>query len=291
MSSPDVLMETDEPLNDQNADGGSKNSTRRKGHILEMHKVNARELYSVLKAIAFMEYCTMVATTDGLKIVVDDHHHQQASVYLDFDKFADFMCNAQSLNIRFPINPLIELLNVFTSNMASLRMYYDGEGEPLVASVDDEGAVFHCAIATHFPVTLMEIDFAAKPAIVKVIMQPHVIREIVREIDISSATVKIIVTKSIIAFYTDGDLGMIKTEIPSHSDLIESFEAPDKRMVFCYKLTLIRRMLGFFVACNKVSMQINEDSVLNCQFLIPHSEKHTMYADSTCFAIQDDVFS
>lgn len=127
-------------------------------------------------------------------------------------------------------------MNVFAGNNTAMRMYYDGLGEPLVIRMEDEGIVFNCEISTQIPsqvkhinflmnlffkfkknhkVTqrffqILDFEFHQADVRAKCIMAPNIMKEIVREFDLSSPTVLITLTQSYISFYTDGDLGKFK---------------------------------------------------------------------------------
>jgi hypothetical protein len=85
---------------------------------------------------------------------VDDQHNQQASAYFKYEQFSDFNLRVIVCNLRIPINvfmvlevinifyiifPNKETLNMFASNTAVFRMWYEGEGCPLMICIEDEG--------------------------------------------------------------------------------------------------------------------------------------------------------
>uniref|UniRef100_A0A915CZG6 Cell cycle checkpoint protein RAD1 n=1 Tax=Ditylenchus dipsaci TaxID=166011 RepID=A0A915CZG6_9BILA len=264
-------------------------SNRKDFHVFEAQKSNARVMYPILKALSFMEYCLMTVTIDGFKITIDDQHHQQANIYFHYDQFSTFVCRS-TVKLCFHLNTFTELLNVFAGNTTHLRIHYDGEGSSLIASVEDDGIVFNCAINTQIPNAALDFEFNSVRPLCKVILRPECMRDVIRELDNSALSVMIIVTKSYISFYTDGDLGKIKTEIPSHSEQVELLECLENRVCHSYKISLIRRILGCFAISDKVSIRINEHGVICFQFLIPLTEDQHHFVEIFCTADGDVYF-
>lgn len=108
----------------------------------------------------------MTVCNEGIRIIVDDQHHEQGSAYFKYDQFSEFTLRSGTVHIRIPMTVFMvflvvlffkyililkEALNVFASNSTALRMYYEGEGEPLIICMEDEGIVFNCAINTQIP--------------------------------------------------------------------------------------------------------------------------------------------
>ncbi|VDM52563.1 unnamed protein product [Angiostrongylus costaricensis] len=95
-------------------------------HALELKHSRVHEFASIIKAISFREstsLCfiylyaisqpvfiqngTFQATPQGIRILVDDHHCEQAIAYLSNDLFSRFELRERSVHFRLPLNLVI----------------------------------------------------------------------------------------------------------------------------------------------------------------------------------------
>ncbi|KAH7727753.1 repair protein Rad1/Rec1/Rad17 containing protein [Aphelenchoides avenae] len=266
---------------------GTQQDTQR--HPVEVHKDNARELYPLLKGLMFREHCSVTICQGGIRVIVDDQHHQQATVYLKYDLFTHFdVQDGPTIQLRIPMSAFTECLNVFASQTSSLKMYYDGEGHPLVLHLNDDGITFVCEITTQIPEAVLDFDFNPDDLVAKVISRPQLIREVFRDFDSSSPTVRISVTPAEFAFYTTGDLGKVKIAIPSHSEHLEVLDCVVDRVSYQYRLALIKRMVPSLALCSRVSFRIDNRGVLSIQFLVPQAGQQTVFVEFYCVADNDE---
>uniref|UniRef100_A0A914EMB9 Proliferating cell nuclear antigen n=1 Tax=Acrobeloides nanus TaxID=290746 RepID=A0A914EMB9_9BILA len=251
-------------------------------HMMYIAKENAKEIHQVLKSMKFKEYCTFKACRDGIQFVVDDHNFQQANAYLKTEIFSELDVRVDEVRLRVPMNILAECFNVFSGASTALRLTYDGPGEPLVVSLEDEGIVFKCSIMCQNPQhhhKMYDFEWKNENVLAKVILKPNKAKEIVRDLDKTSPTVRITVTDGHISFLTDGELGKIKSMIPAHSDQVEHMEACRERVTFSYRYNLIHRMETAFLASSKISLRIDNRGVMSTQFLIPRTDSKNIFIE------------
>lgn len=256
------------------------------GHWFEIVKHDAREIYQVVKALAFREYCTLVVSNEGIRIVVDDQHNQQGNAYFKYEQFSDYNLHVMVCNLRIPINVLMETFNMFTGNNTVLRMWYNGDGCPLMVCIEDEGIVVQVAIRTMNLQSMLDFEFTNAFVQCKAIMNPGPMREILRDLDQTAESVVITFTANYISFYTVGSIGKIKVEIPSTSDQLEHLSCVQERVSFQYRTTFIKRMTDCIRLCNKISIRIDQRGVLSAQLIIPQTEQ-VVFAEFYCVADED----
>jgi len=287
----DQLIINDRRERDENADVSEISLQRDNVLLFEIHKHNAREICPILKALMFRDHCSITVCQEGVRIVVDDQHNQSGSAYFKDDHFSEFILNLPpSVNLRIPLGALTETLNVFTGNTVVMRMSYGGQGEPLSVIVEEGGTVFGSKINTKIQQPVLDFEFNKAKILCKIILMPSSIRDIIRDFDQSSPNVLITTTKNCISFYTNGDLGRIKTQINADADSIELLECQGDKVAYQYKIIHVRRMFNCFSLCNKVSMRIDQRGVLNTQFLVPQSEQQTVFIEFFIVADSDNYY-
>ncbi|VDK48013.1 unnamed protein product [Cylicostephanus goldi] len=121
-------------------------------HLLELKKAHVRDLGGILKAISFCEFIfqsgTFQATPQGMRIIVDDNHCEQAIAYLSNDLFSCFNLREQTVLFRVPLNVINECIGMHTGSGATLKMTYDGFGEPLKLILEEDGIVVDMSVQT-----------------------------------------------------------------------------------------------------------------------------------------------
>lgn len=258
------------------------------GHWFEVVKHDAREIYQIVKALAFREYCTLIVNNEGIRVVIDDQHNQQASAYFKYEQFSDYNIRVNVCNLRVPIAVFMEALNMFTGNTSVLRMWYDGEGSPLMVCQEDEGIVVQAAIRTLNLQSMLDFEFTNTYVMCKAILSPTPIKEILRDLDNSAETVMLIFTQNYIAFYTVGELGKIKIELPANAPHTEHLTCKEERVCFQYRSIQIKRLAESVRLSNKVSLRIDQRGVLCVQLLIPQSDQ-MVFVEFYCIA-DDDIY-
>ncbi|KAK6044097.1 hypothetical protein COOONC_18397, partial [Cooperia oncophora] len=126
-------------------------------HVLELKKTHVRDLASIIKAISFRENATFQATPQGMRILVDDHHCQQAIAYLSNDLFSSFILRDRAVHFRIPLHVVSECISMHTGSGATLKMTYDGPGEPVKLILEEDGIVVDMNVQT---LTTEEVSYS-----------------------------------------------------------------------------------------------------------------------------------
>ncbi|PIO71010.1 repair protein Rad1/Rec1/Rad17 [Teladorsagia circumcincta] len=189
-------------------------------HVLELKKAHVRDLASIIKAISFRENATFQATPQGMRILVDDHLCQQ------------------------------ECIGMHTGSGATLKMTYDGAGEPVKLILEEDGIVVDMRVQTLTTEEILDFEFDAEDVTFQVIMKSYMLKEAIKELDASSATVTLSVNNDELSLTTTGEIGKSVTRFPRHSEQIERLECAEP-VVHQYPLNLIRKMNPAFAIASK----------------------------------------
>lgn len=133
---------------------------------------NTKLFTSILKALQFVDAAAIQVSDLGLRVMVDDSHTLQSSVYIRktdtiFNEFhflvSDTVAPDDTDHSSFKINLkiLIEHLNIFSDVDTQLQIIYKGDGAPftLIFSYELENVSNICDIKTRNMDTFLEIDF------------------------------------------------------------------------------------------------------------------------------------
>jgi len=253
-----------------------------------VRKLNVRELYPIIKAIQFRDHCSMTFNNEGLRLIVDDQHNEQCNCYLRTDIFTDYNLHSPNqVHLRVQLNTLAESLNAFSGQSAILTMHYNGEGEPLVMNVEDEGVVFTCGINTLVPQHILDFEFDSLQVLGRIVLDPNALRNVIRELDPNAPAVLLTLNRNGISLVTEGELGRIRVRIPARSEQVELLECGEEQIRYHYRLSLVKRMQSVIALSNKVSLRIDYRGVLDAQFLVPISENKHIFIDFMCVADND----
>uniref|UniRef100_A0A158R4U6 Cell cycle checkpoint protein RAD1 n=1 Tax=Syphacia muris TaxID=451379 RepID=A0A158R4U6_9BILA len=260
--------------------GNDALSTQR--HVFELKLDNALDFQHVVKALIFREYATFDVSSNGLRLIVDDQSCLQSVAYIQKEIFSLFQIGESTVSLRIPIAVLAESLSVFGSgNNVALKMTYDGEGEPLKIMLEKDGIVVKCIIRTQNPDVILDFDFGAFGILAKVILKPQKLKEVLQDLDASSPTVDIKVSRHGIYVSTEGEMGKIRAEFPQRSEQIEHLDCSED-VEHKYRLALIKRMLPSLTLSQKVSLRIDSRGVLSLQFMIESSESSHIFIEFFC---------
>ncbi|KAK6036985.1 hypothetical protein COOONC_25510, partial [Cooperia oncophora] len=119
-------------------------------HVLELKKTHVRDLASIIKAISFRENATFQATPQGMRILVDDHHCQQ------------------------------ECISMHTGSGATLKMTYDGPGEPVKLILEEDGIVVDMNVQTLTTEEILDFQFNTDDVTFQVIMKSYMLKEAIK---------------------------------------------------------------------------------------------------------------
>ncbi|VDO79566.1 unnamed protein product [Heligmosomoides polygyrus] len=144
-----------------------------------------------------------------------------------------------------------ECIGMHTGSGATLKMTYDGAGEPVRLILEEDGIVVDMNVQT---LTTEE------------------------EFDASSSTVTLSVSADELSLTTTGEIGKAVTKFPRFSEQIERLDCAEP-VVHQYPLSLIRKMSTAFAIANKVSLRCDSRGVLSCQFMVEQAERKQVYIE------------
>ncbi|PIO65261.1 repair protein Rad1/Rec1/Rad17 [Teladorsagia circumcincta] len=217
-------------------------------HVLELKKAHVRDLASIIKAISFRENATFQATPQGMRILVDDHLCQQ------------------------------ECISMHTGSGATLKMTYDGAGEPVKLILEEDGIVVDMRVQTLTTEEILDFEFDTEDVTFQVIMKSYMLKEAIKELDASSSTVTLSVNNDELSLTTTGEIGKSVTKFPRHSEQIERLECAEP-VIHQYPLNLIRKMNPAFAIASKVSLRCDSRGVLSAQFMVEQAERKQVYIE------------
>ncbi|ETN84545.1 hypothetical protein NECAME_17109, partial [Necator americanus] len=94
-----------------------------------------------------------------------------------------------------------------TGSGATLKMTYDGFGEPVKLVLDEDGVIVDITIHTLSTEEVLDFDFDKDDVTFKVIMKSYMLKEAIKELDPSSPTVTITVNSDEFSLITEGEIG------------------------------------------------------------------------------------
>uniref|UniRef100_A0AAX7VFS5 RAD1 homolog (S. pombe) n=1 Tax=Astatotilapia calliptera TaxID=8154 RepID=A0AAX7VFS5_ASTCA len=115
-------------------------------YVLVANLDNARNLSNILKAITFKDHAIFTATTNGLKVTVEDSKCLQANAFIQAEIFQEFTIREDLVAFQINLTVLLDCLNIFGGTTTpgvstALRMCYRGYGYPLTLFLEEGGVV------------------------------------------------------------------------------------------------------------------------------------------------------
>ncbi|CAP32047.1 Protein CBR-MRT-2 [Caenorhabditis briggsae] len=247
--------------------------------VMEMKKENVKELAQILKTVVFKDFGMLYAFETGLKITVDDGAFQQANAFLNSAFFSDYKVREDRIALKLPIKTIYEFLSIPEGNSNSVKFSYSGMFDPLKLLIEESDG---CVIRGKFNSSIadQELDFEFDDSAVPVtyLLKTQVLKDIFRDFDDTSRTVKMSFSSSVICFSTVGEVGETTVSIPSRSLQMESAKCTEE-VEHSYQLSLLHRMNPAFALASKLILRVDERGVLSCQFSIDHGECRTSYIE------------
>uniref|UniRef100_A0A914GSX3 MAM domain-containing protein n=1 Tax=Globodera rostochiensis TaxID=31243 RepID=A0A914GSX3_GLORO len=177
-------------------------------------------------------------------------------------------------NIRIPMKPLMEALNMFSGSMTMVQISWNGEGFPLLVILEDEGIVVHTEIRTLTAPEFLDFEFDHNSVVAKAILNAQPIREIMRDLDDSAETVVLTFTPAYLQFYVVGGVGRMKVELPANCDQMELLNCTEDRVQFRYRMSLFKRLKDSIRLCNKLSFRVDSNGILSSQMMVQQNEQN-----------------
>ena len=253
---------------------------------------NVRCISTVLKSVAFKEYCTIFISNNGIKVTVEESKCAQVNAFLQSALFQEYTYNDETIVFMINLNVLMECLNMFGggpgSSYTSLKMYYCGEGQPLCLVLEEGGVVTECQIKTMTADEVLDFNFTSIGVENKIIMKSECLREAFNELDMSSQILQILMSPDTPWFRlsTYGHAGSTQTDVPKDSDMVDSFEC-SKTQVNRYKLTLLKPSVKALLQSSKISVRMDGRGFLSLQYMIKPEDGQTCFVEYLCAPDED----
>jgi len=264
------------------------NSDEDDEYELEASVDNIRNLSHLLKAVHFRDVATFCATSDGLKITVEDTKAVQANAYIQSSLFHDYTIKDQPVIFKVNLSVLLECLNIFGSknnpgSIASVKICYAGYGSPLVLLLEENGVVTDCKLDTLEAEDILDFDFTPSRVVAKIIILSEILKEAWGDLDMTSEVLEILMspTEPYFQLTTVGNFNIIRIEFPKDCDMIETFECADI-VKNRYQILLIKPSLRALNQSSKVSIRIDDRGFLCMQYMIIMEDSQCCFVEYLC---------
>uniref|UniRef100_A0AC34RBT1 Proliferating cell nuclear antigen n=1 Tax=Panagrolaimus sp. JU765 TaxID=591449 RepID=A0AC34RBT1_9BILA len=236
-------------------------------------KAYAKDMVSVLKCLLGKDKtrnCSMIITNEGIHLVIDEKSSMQWHAYFKRHVFIDFDVRVDTIEIRLPLHDLIEAVNAL-SPTAKVELRYGSEGSPFTISVEHENTKLDVSIKTFNPLNVLSYEFDDN-ILAKVSLLPKTIKDVIRDIDSASQTVRFKITEDEFEVSYGNEVMTSTTTFPSYSGEVCEFIVNQELISFHYKSAVIKRLLPALRMTKKVCFRIDERGVLNVQLPIPEQD-------------------
>ncbi|SMR50613.1 unnamed protein product [Zymoseptoria tritici ST99CH_1E4] len=154
---------------------------------------------------------------------------------------------------------------------------YDGEGSALGIHMSEAGVTTTCDLTTYETETTEEIPFGRDRVVLKTIMRSTYLLDAIAELssmsptNISIQAIPDARTGASLSLSAGGSLGSATIDFTTHTDsdtpVLETFQC-SSRTSASFKFSLFKAAQRAMAAASKVSMRLDEEGVLNMQYLI-----------------------
>ncbi|PRD32021.1 UNVERIFIED_CONTAM: Cell cycle checkpoint protein RAD1 [Trichonephila clavipes] len=266
-------------------------------YVLEAAIDNTRNLALLLKAIHFRDIATVCATSDGLKVTVEDTKSVQANAYIQSSLFHEYKVGDQTVIFKVNLNVLLECLNIFGGRnnpgcISTVKICYSGYGSPLILLLEENGVTTDCKLQTMEPEDILDFEFTPSKVINKIILQSEILKEVWSDLDMNSDVLEILMSPNDPYFQltTKGSLATTHINFAKDSDMIESFECTDTTK-HKYQISLIKPSLRALALSSKVSIRTDDRGFLCMQYMIKVEGSQCCFVEYLCSPniIDDEV--
>ncbi|KAK6492938.1 cell cycle checkpoint protein RAD1 [Huso huso] len=249
---------------------------------------NARNLSNILKAIQFKDHATFLATSNGIKVTVEDSKCLQANAFIQAEIFQEFSIQEDSVMFRVNLAVLLDCLTIFGGSAVpgvttALKMCYNGYGYPLTLFLEEGGVVTVCKINTQEPEETLDFDFCSTNVINKVILQSDSLREAFSELDMTSEVLQITMSpdKPYFRLSTFGNSGSAHCDYPKDSDMMEVFQCTQTQ-TNRYKMSLLKPSTKALSLSCKVSIRTDNRGFLSLQYMVRNDDGQICFIEYFC---------
>ncbi|XP_061656441.1 cell cycle checkpoint protein RAD1 [Syngnathoides biaculeatus] len=249
---------------------------------------NARNLSNILKAIAFKDHALFTATSNGLKVTVEDSKCLQANAFIQAEIFQEFTIKEDMVSLQINLTVLLDCLSIFGGNTVpgvstALRLCYRGYGYPLTLFLEEGGVVTICKINTQEPEEPIDFEFCSSNVTNKVILMSEGLREAFSELDMTSEVLQITMSPSQPYFRlsTFGNAGSAFYDYSKDSDMMELFQCTTTQNNR-YKMALLKPSTKALALSCKVSVRTDSRGVLSLQYLVRNDDGQICFVEYYC---------
>ncbi|KAG9488399.1 hypothetical protein GDO78_007942 [Eleutherodactylus coqui] len=249
---------------------------------------NVRNLSNILKAIHFKDHASCFATSNGLKVTVENAKCLQANAFIQAGIFQEFSVREDSVMFRINLTVLLDCLTIFGSSAVpatctALKMGYRGYGHPLTLFLEEGGVVTVCKINTQEPEETLDFDFCSTNVLNKIILQSEGLREAFSELDMTSDFLQITMSpdKPYLRLSTFGNAGSTHLDYPKDSDLIEAFHCSETQ-TNRYKISLLKPSTKALALSCKVSIRTDNRGFLSLQYMVRNEDGQICFVEYYC---------
>ncbi|KAF2367177.1 Rad1/Rec1/Rad17 [Trinorchestia longiramus] len=236
---------------------------------------------------------TVYASINGLKFTLEEGKTLQANAFIQAEFFQDYNILEEMLTFKVNLNVLVECLSIFGSRSSAgitpaLQLMYNGSGCPLILLLEESGAITDCKIVTRDASESLDFNFSNDRVVNKLIMRSECLREVFAELDQSSEFLTFHITASppSLRLTTDGNYGVVQTEIPGDSEMMETFKCSSSTS-HSYKMYLLHTTMKALAAAQKVSLRVDERGFLCLQFMIKTETNEIAFVEFFCCPEED----
>ncbi|XP_053304109.1 cell cycle checkpoint protein RAD1 [Spea bombifrons] len=262
-------------------------------YVLTCSLDNVRNLSNILKAIHFKDHAACFATSNGLKVTVENSKCLQANAFIQAGIFQEFNVSEESVVFRINLTVLLDCLTIFGASSGpaistALKMCYKGYGYPLTLFLEEGGVVTVCKIQTQEPEETLDFDFSSTNVVNKIILQSEGLREAFSELDMTSDFLQITMSpdKPYFRLSTFGSAGSAHLDYPKDSDLIEAFQC-SQTQTNRYKISLIKPSTKALALSCKVSIRTDNRGFLSLQYMIRNEDGQICFVEYYCCPDED----
>lgn len=249
---------------------------------------NVRNLSNILKAVHFKDHAACFATSNGLKVTVENAKCLQANAFIQAGIFQEFSVQEESVVFRINLTVLLDCLTIFggsavPATSTALKMCYRGYGHPLTLFLEEGGVVTVCKILTQEPEETLDFDFCSTNVLNKIILQSEGLREAFSELDMSSDFLQITMSpdKPYLRLSTFGNAGSAHLDYPKDSDLIEAFHCTQTQ-TNRYKISLLKPSTKALALSCKVSIRTDNRGFLSLQYMVRNEDGQICFVEYYC---------
>ncbi|KAJ0172964.1 hypothetical protein K1T71_011140 [Dendrolimus kikuchii] len=255
---------------------------------------SGKTLCSLLKAIQFQEATVFCALPDGLKLTVEEGKCVQASAYVPAENFTEYNVR-DDVDIIFKISlaVLSECLNIFGScEESSLKMYYKGEGSPLLLVLQPlsmYNVMTDCEISTQTADSILELQDEDSAEVAMLVVKAPALLALLADIEKSSDVIELNLSPEHpnVTIVTYGMLDKSCIDLPKSSEMVQSFRC-EKAVTLKYQLHHIRLIMKALAISTKAILRCSSNGLLLLQLKLEREDQKQMFSEFYIVPLLDD---